>query len=217
MADVEILVEQLRFLTQASETYSVNSDWTMDYNFNSDPVVLCNRLDSAIQRIALPGSPYIEQLEAARRLHQPYKLQETRAVALGLRDDMTAGWVKSTVELVHAETYSDYLEMADGLLNAGHKDAAAVITGTSLEVHVRALCAKHGIDTELSNGAPKKADVMNADLKRTSIYDGLQQKQITAWMDLRNKAAHGDYDSYDSQQVRLFIEGVRAFMLKYPA
>lgn len=153
MADVEKLVEQLRFLTQASETYAVNSGWIFDHAFNSDPVVLCNRLDSAIQRIALPGSPYIEQLEAARRLPQPYKLQETRAVALGLRDDMTAGWVKSTVELVHAETYGDYLEMADGLLDTGHKDAATVITGTSLEVHVRALCVKHRVDTELSSVA----------------------------------------------------------------
>ncbi|MFH9833379.1 hypothetical protein ACH4NC_18980 [Streptomyces sp. NPDC017201] len=58
---------------------------------------------------------------------------------------------------------------------------------------------------------------MNADLKKAGAYDGLQQKQITAWMDLRNKAAHGNYAGYDEQQVRLFIEGVRGFMLKYPA
>ncbi|NBM14971.1 hypothetical protein GUY61_04645 [Streptomyces sp. GC420] len=82
---------------------------------------------------------------------------------------------------------------------------------------MRALCVKHGVDTELPNGSPKKADTMNADLKKAGVYDGLQQKQITAWMDLRNKAAHGNYTDYDAPQVRLFIDGVRGFMLKYPA
>jgi hypothetical protein len=119
--------------------------------------------------------------------------------------------------MVHADTHSDYLDMAETLLRSGYKDAAAVITGTSLEVHVRALCVKHGVDTELASGAPKKADVMNADLKKADVYDGLRQKQITAWMDLRNKAAHGDYQSYDEHQVRMFIDGVRDFMLKHSA
>ncbi|WP_234373997.1 hypothetical protein [Streptomyces scabiei] len=118
--------------------------------------------------------------------------------------------------MVHADTYSDYLEMADALLAKGYKDAAAVITGTSLEVHVRALCVKNGVTTAVA-GKPKKADTMNADLKKAGVYDGLQQKQITAWMDLRNKAAHGDYDDYDDTQVRLFIDGVQAFLMKYPA
>ncbi|MFE6977890.1 hypothetical protein [Streptomyces sp. NPDC057682] len=55
---------------------------------------------------------------------------------------------------------------------------------------------------------------MNSDLKKAGVYDGLQQKQITAWTDLRNMAAHGNYDD---TQVRLFIDGVRAFLMKHPA
>ncbi|MBP5895222.1 hypothetical protein F3K32_35990 [Streptomyces sp. LBUM 1483] len=82
---------------------------------------------------------------------------------------------------------------------------------------MRSLCVKHGVDIEMPNGSPKKADTMNADLKKAGVYDGLQQKQITAWMDHRNKAAHGNYADYDQAQVRLFIEGVRAFMMKNPA
>ncbi|MBK3645935.1 hypothetical protein JHN46_35460 [Streptomyces sp. MBT33] len=66
-------------------------------------------------------------------------------------------------------------------------------------------------------GRPKKADTMNADLKKAGVYDGLRQKQITAWMDLRNKAAHGNYGDYDNDEVRQFIDGVQAFMMKYPA
>ncbi|MEU8630465.1 hypothetical protein [Streptomyces sp. NPDC048669] len=179
--------------------------------------LLVSRLESAIERLSLPGSTYTRQLDLHREKRTKYKIHDVYSIAVGLRDDLKAGWTESVMELVHADTYGDYLKMADDLLVAHYKDPAAVITGTTLEVHVRALCAKYGVDTDLPSGAPKKADVMNADLQKAGAYDGLQQKQVTAWMDLRNKAAHGNYPDYDEQQVRLFIEGVRGFMLKYPA
>ncbi|WP_430478113.1 HEPN domain-containing protein [Streptomyces sp. P11-1] len=216
MAGIEKVVDQLNFLIKASENYAQNDSWYFSNTGTSDPVVLCNRLESAVERAAWPGSSYMKQLDSARRLHQPARLLEVRHVALGLRDDLVAGWVETVVELVHADTYSDYLEMAEGLLAKGYKDAAAVIAGTSLEVHVRALCVKNGVTTAVA-GKPKKADTMNADLKKAGVYDGLRQKQITAWMDLRNKAAHGNYSDYTKDDVRLLIDGVQSFMTNYPA
>ncbi|MFF5146962.1 hypothetical protein ACFY6U_45865 [Streptomyces sp. NPDC013157] len=216
MASVDKVVEQLNFLIKASDNYIKDDSWSLGGSTESDPIVLSNRLEAAIERAARPGSIYMKQLQAARGKVQPYRLRELRIVALGLRDDLTAGWVESVLELVHADTYRDYLEMAEGLLDKGYKDAAAVITGTSLEVHVRALCVKNGVTTTVA-GKPKKADTMNADLKKAGVYDGLQQKEVTAWMDLRNKAAHGNYADYDRDQVRRLIDGVEAFMRKYPA
>ncbi|MFE2629812.1 hypothetical protein ACFXDP_18045 [Streptomyces sp. NPDC059374] len=209
-------MEQLNFLLEAGRTYSLHVSRS-GQSVENDRMVLGNRIFSAVERIALPGSSYIKQLEGAKSLPEPYKFIHIYTVAQGLRDDLVAGWYESMVELVHADTHSDYLEMSEELLSKGYKDPAAVITGTSLEVHVRALCAKHGIDIESPNGTPKKADTMNADLKKAGIYEALQQKQVTAWMDLRNQAAHGNYEKYDDHQVRMFIDGVRAFMLKYPA
>ncbi|MET7271684.1 hypothetical protein ABZS59_10950 [Streptomyces flaveolus] len=216
MANVDKVVDQLNFLIKASDNYIKNDSWSLRGSAEADPVVLSNRLEAAIERAARPGSIYMKQLQAARSKIQPHRLRELRIVALGLRDDLIAGWVESVVELVHADTYRDYLEMAEGLLDKGYKDAAAVITGTSLEVHVRALCVKNGVTTAVA-GKPKRADTMNADLKKAGVYDGLQQKEVTAWMDLRNKAAHGNYADYDRDQVRRLIDGVEAFMRKYPA
>ncbi|WP_329101622.1 hypothetical protein [Streptomyces sp. NBC_01439] len=212
MTDLKKMAEQLGLLI---EEYS-----TMSRPLPKEKVrILKNRLESAIERASLPGSTYATQLEQVRKqtASDGWRLEAIHGIAVGLRDDIQAGWTESVVELVHADMHSDYLEMAETLLEAGYKDPAAVITGTTLEVHVRVLCVKYGVGTELPNGTPKKADTMNADLKKAGVYDGLQQKQITAWMDLRNKAAHGDYAEYDKAQVRLFIEGVRAFMVKYPA
>ena len=36
-------------------------------------------------------------------------------IAIALRDDIAAGWLTSVIELAHADTYNDYLEMAEGL------------------------------------------------------------------------------------------------------
>ncbi|MDX2404916.1 hypothetical protein NJO91_17570 [Streptomyces microflavus] len=215
--DILKMLEQLDKLIADGLSILHESEWHVNFARAQHARVLTNRLEAAVERVALPGSVYIQQLDQHRTKPLLYKMEEVLSVAVGLRDDLSDGWTESVAELVHAETHSDYLEMAESLLSSGYKDPAAVIVGTALEVHVRALCVKHGVDTELPTSAPKKADTMNAELKKAGVYGTLQQKQLTAWMDLRNKAAHGDWKEYDIQQVRLLIDGVREFMLKFPA
>lgn len=216
LTKIEDVVTQLNKLIAESDAIFSNNRWYFDNQAVAAGNVLYNRLASAVERIAPPSSSYVKQLSKVRPHNVQMKFPEAYAIARALRDDLQAGWVESVIELVHADTYSDYLEMAEALLGKGYKDPAAVITGTSLEVHIRALCVKNGVTIAVA-GQPKKAETMNADLKKASVYDGLQQKQVTAWMDLRNKAAHGKYADYDKNQVRLFIDGVQAFMMKYPA
>ena len=62
----------------------------------------------------------------------------------------------------------------------GYKDAAAVVSGSTLEAHLRQLCQKFGvaIETKDSKGnlRPKKADWMNSDLAGVPAYSKLDQK-----------------------------------------
>jgi len=109
-----------------------------------------------------------------------------------------------------------FLEMADHLLAQGYKDPAAVMTGSVLEEHLRKLCDKSGIST-VTGANPKKADLLNAELAGAAVYSKLDQKSITAWLDLRNKAAHGKYGEYTREQVQSLQDGVRHFMVRYPA
>ncbi|WP_234491677.1 hypothetical protein [Streptomyces sp. MBT33] len=212
---IQDMVKQLNtLLDQTQDFLSKRKDYGSEGSVQAG--ILANRLEAAVTRLSLNESIYREQLKRGSKYSTDYRLIHNLQVTLSLREDLKAGWTETVVELVHADTYSDYFEMANGLLAKGYKDAAAVITGTSLEVHVRALCVKNGVTTAVA-GRPKKADTMNADLKKAGVYDGLRQKQITAWMDLRNKAAHGNYGDYDNDEVRQFIDGVQAFMMKYPA
>jgi hypothetical protein len=52
-----------------------------------------------------------------------------------------------------------------GFHGQGYKDAAAVIAGTSLEVHMKALATKYRVSLIASNGGPKKMDAENAELR----------------------------------------------------
>jgi hypothetical protein len=181
---------------------------------------LVRRLGAAIDRLSIPGSAYARDLEDERRTsHYDYwsQLEGLITLARALRDDIAAGWMVSVVAMAHADTYADYLEMAEGLSGQGYKDAAAVIAGTSLEVQLKALAVKHSVNPQAPNGGPKKMDAMNAELRTAGVYNALEHKQVTAWLAIRNSAAHGNYDDYDAAAVRGLIIGVRDFAAKYPA
>ncbi len=77
--------------------------------------------------------------------------------------------------------------------------------------------ARNDISSTNTNGKIKfhKAETMNIELCKAGIYNGLIQKSITAWLDLRNKAAHGKHREYDLSQVQNLLQSVRDFASKY--
>jgi len=178
---------------------------------------------SAIRRLAPPGSTYTNTVELHERsvaslsIGMSLALGPVLGVLLALRNDYDSGYLQSIVELVHADIFADFLEMADYLLQQGYKDPAAVVTGSVLEEHLRKLCIKHTISIVKPDGNPKKADLLNSDLAAGMVYTKLDQKSVTGWLDLRNKAAHGKYNEYTDGQVILMLQGIRDFISRNPA
>jgi hypothetical protein len=185
------------------------------------PLQACaTRLLAAINRLSPPGSTYstrAAQIERQTGKPTTWLAHELAGVATGLHDDLAAGYAQDVAELIHAEVFSDFMGMAHELQTSGYKDAAAVIAGSVLEDHLRKLTGKAGLKVEKGDGSPKKADALNAELTAAGTYNGLEQKSVTAWLDLRNKAAHGHYDDYDQQQVAALIRDVREFLIRHPA
>jgi hypothetical protein len=75
---------------------------------------------------------------------------------------------------VAAEVFTDFIEMAEHLLEQGYKDPAAVVAGSVLEEHLRQLCHKNAIDTVTVDSSgkanPKKPTcLMLSSLSRMSI------------------------------------------------
>ena len=170
---------------------------------------------ATIDRLGPPG--YGTKAMATVPKDHGWESKTTRILAgilKSLRADYAAGRMQTFQERVHSDLFSDFLEMAEYLLeDDGLKDPAAVLAGGVLEEHLRKLCAKHIVPL-----SPKpKLEVMNADLKKQGVYGGNEQKQVTAWAAIRNSAAHAQYADYTAEQVRLMLQGLRHFLGSYPA
>jgi hypothetical protein len=139
-----------------------------------------------------------------------------------LRTEIDAGYLDVTIgQLVRGDLFTDFLEMAEHLLEEGYKDPSAVIIGSSLEAHLRKLCDANGLPTtkpdRKGNPKPIKASQLNQDLLTARVYSRLDQSSVDTWLKLRNEAAHGNYSEYDKDRVKLMLDGVKSFLLKYPA
>lgn len=197
-----------------------------DYSDVIDNVMrqtMLTRIRAAVTRISGTDSPYYQQLETVLKrsdVHDLHRIEMGVGIISALQMDLRSGYLLTVKELIHGEVFADFLEMADYLCKEGYKDAAAVIAGGTLESHLRQLCMKNGIDTETTTPReiePKRADLLNSDLAKNSVYSKLDQKNITAWLDFRNKAAHARYSEYTKEQVELFISGIRDFITRFPA
>lgn len=148
----------------------------------------------------------------------PSHVQKGRGVLASIKTEIEKGWLIKIKTLVSAEIFSDFLDMARYFLDENYKDPAAVMIGSVLEENLRQIANKNSVDILFVNNKgdtkPKKADTINADLCKAGVYSLLDQKQITAWLDLRNKAAHGEYDKYTLAQVELMYQGVLNFITR---
>ncbi|WP_258049184.1 hypothetical protein [Hymenobacter sp. NBH84] len=162
--------------------------------------------------------PYYKEFDKSVNDNSPTEVKEGRGILNAIKQEIEGGWMFTIKGLVSAEIFSDFLEMAGYLLEQGYKDPAAVMIGSVLEEHLRQLCLKNGIETTIHSKdgkeIHKKADRMNNDLVGADIYNKLYQKSVTGWLDLRNKAAHGEYTEYDKLQVHLMEAGVTDFIAK---
>jgi hypothetical protein len=201
--------------------YDVHSANPYHQNPDNRCIEVITAIAETIRRFSPPGSEYLRRLNAIRGI---MPVNDGMAVHLdlagtvrSLRDAYQNDYLATIIELVHADTFSDLLDQAAYLLEQRYKDAAAVIVGGVLEEHVRKLCGKHGIPINDSNSKPLKATYLNDQLKAANAYGNLEHKNVASWQDLRNKAAHGRYQDYDSGHVELFLMGVRHFVATHPA
>jgi hypothetical protein len=181
---------------------------------SSDVVEVHTLLSAAIQALAPTNSMYQRRFELVveQGAHISWETTQLAGVVKALRTAYAGGYLATVTELIQADLFDDFLEMADHLVDLGYKDPAAVVAGSVLEEHLRKACVSHSVDILNKDGRPKSASQMNQDLTGIGVYNKLDSKSISAWQDLRNKAAHGQYSEYTKEQVNLMIHGIRNFI-----
>ncbi|OGH96793.1 MAG: hypothetical protein A2104_09155 [Candidatus Melainabacteria bacterium GWF2_32_7] len=172
---------------------------------------------SLFDRLFESNSPQVmnfkEQFDRGSKAYyeQPDCLKRCKGILLSAYTDYKSGYLFKIKSLVSAEVLDNIIEQAEELLKAGYKDPACVITGVALETTLRKICTDAGIVTDEKT----KANKMNDDLAKAGKYNLFKQKQVTAWLDLRNKAAHGQWEEYNETDVRAMIDGVNTFIADY--
>lgn len=125
-----------------------------------------------------------------------------------LKNDIEGGFLTNVRELILAELFKDFLEMASHLLDAGYKDPAASLIGAILEDGLRKIAVKHGVRVKDSDDIA----ALNTKLADKEIYSRLLQKQIQFWKSVRDSADHGKFDEYKKEDVRDMLKGVQRFL-----
>jgi hypothetical protein len=211
--DLNAAVKELREVAKEAQTPSRGTT-VMSREQWSHSIALSR---SAVERFTPENSPYRKQvLLAAKPGVNGHVVAEMNGILAALISDFEHGRAHSFEELIHADTAGDYMAQAETLHKSGYKDAAMVLAGSVLEQHLRHLAAKHGIGVT-AGGTYKRADTLNAELTKASAYGKAEQKSVTAWLARRNDAAHGNYDAYDHRDVHAAMEGIQAFVLRFPA
>ncbi len=177
------------------------------------------RLGELIRKLYGKNSQYFDNYNAAISIDGFYDIRRNwhkhispvQGFAKAVKHDIETGLLVDIKGLLQADLFSDFLEMSEHLLNEGYKDAAAVIIGAVLEDGLRKLCNKNGIETIKPNGSPMTIDFLNIELAKKNVYKKLTQKQITSWAHIRNKAAHGEYEEYTKEEVKMMLLYVQSF------
>lgn len=217
--DLSVLVKQLDILLESYKAMQLRSEQN-DLSDLPKPErqSLVTRAIAAVHRISGPGSTYSQEVDRILKQNPPLHVHTSpiMGIVLALREDTASGYIQNLTEIVHADIFSDFLDMARHLLDNGYKDPAAVLAGSTLESHLKNLAIKNSIPTE-NAGKAKKASQLNVDLTKANIYNKLDEKNVTAWLDLRNKAAHGSYTEYNLDQVKLLVSSIQDFISRIPA
>lgn len=169
---------------------------------------------SFVSQVYGEAHPHFRTFEDISKHSTEASVKGQIGVLKAIKDELEGGWLFDLKKLVAAEIFADFIEMADHLLDTGYKDAAAVMIGSVLEESLRQACASSGVPVSIEKDGrmvPVKADKLNADLAKAGVYSGLRQKSVTAWLAIRNKAAHGEYTEYTAEEVRTMIAGVTEF------
>lgn len=139
------------------------------------------------------------------------QVAELGGILRGIKSDLESGMLADVRQLLRAEIFSDFLEMAAHLLEEGYKDPAAVVLGAVLEDSLRKLAESRGLATNSPAGKALTIDPLNVALAKDGAYNALVQKQITSWANLRNDAAHGRFVAYDEGQVKHMMQFLEKF------
>jgi hypothetical protein len=155
-----------------------------------------------------PEHLYVQQFRERVEAGFTGSVESGRGILRAVREDVADGYLSRLQALVAAEVFSDFIDMADHLLDAGYADPAASLTGAVLERGLRQIALEREVKVRRRDDLTS----LNAKCAAAGIYNRLVQRRLQVWISVRNHADHGEFDEYSESDVREMIVGVREFL-----
>jgi hypothetical protein len=165
-----------------------------------------------------------ELINKLRRIEESdkYTLEICISSLKAIKEDFEQGFLGDLALQIESEIAADYMGQAEQLLAEGTTGKydhvpAAVLSGAVLEKALRTLCDKQTppISTIKNNGESKTLNPLIEDLKKANVFNEPKAKQLKSWADIRNKAAHGEFEEFKRDDVELMIKGIKNFLADY--
>lgn len=169
----------------------------------------------AYLRSSLPaGHTFIEQFVAVASPKKPNDpVIDNREAGVGVLSgflaDVRDGYLRELRALVAAEVFTDFLEMAEHLVEEGYAHAGASVAGAVLEDAMRRGLGTRGVK------ATGSLESMNQVAADQGIYSRITAQQVKVWIGVRNSAAHGNWDAIEANQVQAMVRDLPSFLAQH--
>jgi len=127
------------------------------------------------------------------------------------KQEFESGFLNHPKILITAESIETLIEQAEYLLSEDFKDAACILAGGTLELTLKSMLKNKftGVQFDSNSGIDKLNKKL---LNEAKAYESSTYKLIDSYRDLRNWAAHGNYERYTIDRVKEFIFFLRNFI-----
>jgi hypothetical protein len=197
-------------------THVTNVGWPQFVEWRTNCVTLLDNIIPA-------NSIHRSTVDHFRTLaNKPDALEFGISFLKSIQNDLENEFLGNLYMEIEAELSADYLGQAEFLLTEGtsgkHEHIpAAVLAGAVLEKNLKTLCQQQTPPIDIVNDKGKSL-MLNAlidSLKKRNVFNEVQAKQLRAWADIRNSAAHGDFEDFTKDQVAIMLNGIQNFISNY--
>ncbi len=187
--------------------------------YNSLVVKSCNLIGKMFGNSG-KGEKYQQRIEKLNRRSSSVEI--IVGILKGLKDDYENGFLDDLEKWITAEISADYMGQAEVLLGEGASGQyahvpAAVLCGAVLEDSLRRLCQRQAPSISITkpNGQPKKLNALIDELQKADVFNKLKAGQLRSFAQIRNSAAHGQFNEFKRSDVESMLKGVGDFLADY--
>ncbi|MEK9501394.1 hypothetical protein [Gaopeijia maritima] len=163
-----------------------------------------------LKTVALPGSHYPAQVDVLLAHEHmsngvvTHVVKQLLGILAAAHQDWKQGLLRKIEFIVAAETFDDFLDQADEYFASKKKKEAAVLASAVLEDAVKKVCVKAGVEP-----AGQTLDPLIDQLVKTGALTPVKAKRWKSFAGVRNKALHAEWDSFDLDDVKALLGGLR--------